>query len=70
MMGINHNKEIFVFDQIKLKWFKWSHISMSFIELKEVPKIESLNFAGIGTRQITISGENAIKDVFKKTFDY
>lgn len=70
MMGINHNKEIFVFDQIKLKWFKWSHISMSFIELKEVPKIESLNFAGIGTRQITIAGENAIKDVFKKTFDY
>jgi len=70
MMGINNNREIFVFDQIKLKWFKWSHISMSYIELKETPKIETINFAGIGTRQITNNGENAIKDVFNKTFGY
>jgi len=68
MMGINNQKDIYVFDQIKLKWFRWSYSSMSFLELKETPKIESQNFAGIGTREITSDGIKAIEDVYIKTF--
>lgn len=68
MMGINNKKDIYVYDQIKLKWFRWSYSSMSFIELKETPKIKTQNFAGIGTREITPEGIKAIQDVYSKTF--
>ena len=68
-MGVNHNKDIYVFDQIKLSWFRWSYSSMSFIKLDETPKIKTQNFAGIGTREITSDSIEAIKDVYKKTFE-
>lgn len=69
MMGINNKKDIFVFDQTKLSWFRWSYSSMSFIKLLETPSIETQNFAGIGTREITESGIKAIEDVYNKTFN-
>jgi hypothetical protein len=68
-MSIQNKKDIYVYDQIKLKWFRWSYLSMSFIELEETPKIKTQNFAGIGTRQINSSGIKAIKDVYLKTFN-
>jgi len=68
-MGVNHNKDIYVFDQLKMSWFRWSYSSMSFIKLNETPKIKTQNFAGIGTREITSDGIEAIKDVYKKTFE-
>lgn len=69
MMGINNGREVFVFDQIRLKWFRWSYTSMSFIELEEVPKITEQDFAGIGTREIQPNGVNAILEVYKRTFN-
>lgn len=68
MMGINNQRDVYVFDQTKLKWFRWSYSSMSFLELKETPKIESQHFAGIGTREITPDGIKAIENVYIKTF--
>ena len=68
MMAINNMREVYVFDQIKLKWFRWSYSTMSFIELKETPKIRTHNFAGIGTREITADGIKAIEEVYQKTF--
>jgi hypothetical protein len=68
MMAINNMREVFVFDQIKLRWFRWSYSTMSFIELKETPKIKTQNFAGIGTREITADGQKTIKEVYQKTF--
>lgn len=68
MMGINNKRDVFVFDQIKDKWFRWSYSTMSFIEMKDVPEITSQNFAGIGTREIKANGEKAIRDVYEKTF--
>lgn len=68
MMGINHQKPVFVFDQIKERWFKWSYNSMSFVELNYIPKIETQNFAGVGTREINEKGIEAIKSVYKQTF--
>lgn len=67
MIGINNLKEIFVYDQNQMKWFKWSYDSMSFIETT-IPKITSQDFAGIGTREINSFGVQAIEDVYKQTF--
>jgi len=69
MMAINRESDVYVFDQDKDKWFRWSHTSLRFIEMKEIPKIGEQNFAGIGTRELRINGELAIKNVYEKTFD-
>ncbi len=66
-MGINHQKEVYVFDQIRDKWFRWSYSSLCYVECK-CPKITHQNFAGIGTREIKSNGVQAIRDVYNKTF--
>jgi hypothetical protein len=66
-MGINHQKEVYVFDQVRDKWFRWSYSSLRYVECK-CPKITHQNFAGIGTREIKSNGIQAIKDVYNKTF--
>ncbi len=68
MMGINNEKEIFVFDQIVDKWFRWSYSSLSYVLVNDVPMITSQNFAGIGTRELQPNGLKAIRDVYEKTF--
>ena len=68
MMGVNNQREIFVFDQIKDKWFRWSYSTMSFIEISEVPSITSQNFAGIGSRELAPNGLKSIRQVYEKTF--
>ena len=68
-MAINNNKDVYVFDQVKERWFRWSANSVTFIELKSCPKIAVQNFAGIGTRQINEAGIKAIREVYKKTFN-
>lgn len=67
-MAVNNEKEVYVFDQVLDKWFRWSYNSLRFIELKQVPKITDQNFAGIGTREIIPNGIKAIRDVYEKTF--
>lgn len=67
-MGIDNLKDVWVFDQVKEKWFRWSYSSMAFVQ-SNCPKIQAQNFAGIGTREINPAGINAIKDVYKKTFN-
>lgn len=68
MMAINQENDVYVFDQIKDKWFRWSYNSLRFVELKEVPLITEQDFAGIGTREIQPNGIKAIRDVYEKTF--
>jgi hypothetical protein len=68
MMAINQENDVYVFDQIKDKWFRWSYNSLRFVELKEVPLITEQDFAGIGTREIQPNGIKAIRDVYQKTF--
>jgi hypothetical protein len=67
-MAVNNEKEVYVFDQVLDKWFRWSYNSLRFVELKQVPKITDQNFAGIGTREIIPNGIKAIRDVYEKTF--
>lgn len=66
-MAINHEKEVYVFDQIRDRWFRWSYSSLSYVEC-QCPKISHQNFAGIGTREIKSNGIQAIRDVYVKTF--
>lgn len=68
MMAINQENDVYVFDQIKDKWFRWSYNSLRFLELKEVPLITEQDFAGIGTREIQPNGIKAIRNVYEKTF--
>jgi len=68
MMAINNNRDVYVFDQIKDKWYRWSYTSFSFVEMSEVPVIESYDFAGIGTRELQPNGLKSIRDVYEKTY--
>lgn len=66
-MAINNQKEVYVFDQIRDKWFRWSYSSLCYVEC-QCPKITYQDFAGIGTREIKPNGIQAIRDVYNKTF--
>jgi hypothetical protein len=62
-MAIDNGKRVFVFDQDLERWFEWK--TSFFIEC-ETPAITE-NYAGIGTRQITRKGIEAIENVYRKT---
>jgi len=66
-MSIDSMKEVYVFEQNREKWFKWSFNALRFVEVQS-PKISVQDFAGIGTREINGSGINAIKNLYSKTF--
>lgn len=68
-MAINHQMPVWVFDQKDEKWFRWSYSSLSFVPYDDIPEITFQNFAGIGTRQITPNGVQAIRSVYEKTFN-
>lgn len=68
-MAINNTKPVYVFDQDKDKWFRWSYTSLKFIEVTKPLKISYENFAGIGTREIKPNGIKAIEDIYKLTFN-
>ena len=68
-MAIDNTKTVYVFDQEKDKWFRWSYTSLSFRELKGTPVITTENFAGIGTREIKPNGILAIEEVYNLTFN-
>ena len=68
-MGINNDREVYVFDQNLSKWFRWSYNSLRFVELKQTPKITDENFAGIGTREINPDGLKSIREVYENTFN-
>ena len=67
-MAINNIKDVYVFDQSKKCWFKWSYITSTFIKC-DPPKITSQDFAGIGTREINSDGIKAIEDLCSRTFN-
>lgn len=66
-MSILNNKTIYVFDQLKNNWFKWSYLTNDFIK-SDCPSIAYQDFAGIGTRDLKQNGLEAIKEVYEKTF--
>jgi len=67
MMAILAERDVYVFDQKRDGWFRWSYVSEKFLTI-DPPIINNRNFAGIGSRQLTTNGENAIRSLFEKTF--
>jgi len=62
------NKPLFVFDQDRGGWFRWTGSDWS--ALTETPTITHPHFTGTGTRQIRDNGKRAIEDLFTKSFEH
>ncbi len=60
-MSIQHNKPVFVFNQNDNKWYKWTY--NQFREIDYIPELTE-NFAGIGTRELSVEGLNAIEELY------
>ena len=67
-MAIDNQKPITIFDQNKKAWFAWNYELTKFLLLKTTPTIATLNFAGIGARNINQVGIKAIEDLFENSF--
>jgi hypothetical protein len=58
-------KPLFVFDQQKNGWFRWSGEAW---ESASAPVIQSENFAGTGTQDLNENGRRAIRELFERSF--
>lgn len=67
-MAINNDRDLYVFDQNKDRWFRWSHSALRFVDIIDL-SISYQDFAGIGTREIKPNGIKAIEELYKKTFN-
>jgi hypothetical protein len=70
MACLEPGKKIYVYDQSLNKWFDWSYNLKSFREYPGNPVIDAETFAGIGTREISDKGKEAIRKVFEKTLKW
>ena len=61
--AIEQGKPVHVFNQSEDQWYIWNAKSNKFEKENTTPKL-SKKFAGIGTRQLTAVGEQAIEDVY------
>lgn len=68
-MAIDLQKSVWVFDQNQAQWFCYDHYHREFRKTITQPKINSSNFAGIGTRNINLFGIDAIEQLFKNSFN-
>jgi len=59
------NKPLFVFDQERGAWFRWSGAAW---ELVPAPAITRERFAGIGTQTLSDRGRAAIQQLFQRSF--
>jgi hypothetical protein len=64
-MGIDNKKSVYLFDQDERRWKCYSHSTDRFVNIF-VPFLTD-DFAGIGTRNITDDGLQAILDVYEQT---
>ena len=58
------NKPLFVFDQERDGWFRWTGIRFEV----RVPTIAQPRFAGSGTRHLGDNGQKAIDELFERSF--
>jgi hypothetical protein len=66
-MGIDNNKDVYVFEQSTDKWYRYWNIENKFLEYYTIPVLPK-NFAGIGTRGLTSTGQIAIKEIYEYNF--
>jgi len=58
------NKDLWVFDQVRSGWYRWSGDDWVAGE----PLVDSIHFAGTGTRYLQENGAQAIDDLFARSF--
>lgn len=58
-------KPLFVFDQERKSWFRWSGRAW---EMTQPPEISAESFAGVGTQSLTEEGRRAIAELFMRSF--
>lgn len=63
------NKPLYVFDQDKNGWFRWSGEKWEQAGGSDAPVITHPHFTGTGTRNISPAGKQAIEDLFKRSFE-
>ena len=63
------NKPLFVFDQDKDGWFKWTGSDWQKLAAAEQPTITHPHFTGTGTRHLHENGRKAIAELFKRSFN-
>ena len=77
-MAIRNNKDVYVFDNsskaqhqgaITNRWYKYNKGLETFQEVQGEPPQPPKNWAGIGAREISKSGENAINSFLNKHFE-
>lgn len=66
-MAIQKGKEVYVFDMNDNTWKFWDYVHKIFTPTESTP-ILTFTFAGIGSRELTPEGIQAIKDVYTETF--
>ncbi len=64
-LGRHWRKRVFIFDQGKNIWFRWSNGSWS---IEHEPRITGARFTGTGTRDLTNQGREAIQALFERSF--
>ena len=57
-------KNLWVFDQLQGDWFRWINDEWT----RGIPMVEAARFCGTGTRQISKAGQEAIKELFERSF--
>ena len=63
-LGKLFNRPLSVFDQDRNQWFTWKDNSW----VQDLPRVEHPTFVGTGTRNLTETGVQAIKDLFTRSF--
>lgn len=63
-MAIDNNKPVYFFDQPTNSWYKYISLYKKFVQMYVIPTLTE-NFAGIGTRELDVFGELAIKNLYE-----
>jgi len=63
-LGKLFNRPLSVFDQDRNQWFSWKDNSW----VEDLPKVAHTTFVGTGTRNLTDAGQQAIEDLFTRSF--
>jgi len=62
------NKPLFVFDQEKKCWERWTGDDWTVCGPHDLPVISHPHFTGTGTRLLQETGKSAIEELFKRSF--
>lgn len=64
-LGKLFNRPVSVFDQDRNQWFTWKDNTWE----EDLPSVVHPTFVGTGTRNLTDTGKQAIKDLFNRSFN-